>query len=205
MDDLLSRPSAAFAGMRLLAEGPLVDVALTVRALPPEGLDPVLVFDQTTGGVIDLDLRGSTADVIRRLTERAEAQAAQPSALKKNAGPSRGRGRPKLGVVAREVTLLPRHWEWLGEQPGGASLTLRRLVDQARKSGDGAEKSRSRQGTAYRFMQAIAGDLAGFEEASRALFAGDMQRLERSIAGWPQDVRDFTIRLAKGDEREGSN
>ncbi len=204
MDDLLSRPSAAFAGTRMIAEGPLVDVALAVRALPAESpAEPVLVFDQTNGGVIDLDLRGSTADVIRRLTERSrEAAVGKQSEAEKEATP-RGRGRPKLGVVAREVTLLPRHWEWLGDQPGGASQALRRLVEQARKAGDGAQRERSRQGTAYRFMQAMAGDLPGFEEASRALFAGDMPRFERCVAEWPEDVRDFALRLAKGDDHEG--
>lgn len=205
MTDLLSRPSAAFAGTRLIAEGPLVDVALAVRALAgQEAGEPVLVFDRTHGGVVDLDLRGSTADVIRRLTERSDAAPTQTRPKAGDMPPkARGRGRPRLGVVAREVTLLPRHWEWLGDQPGGASQALRRLVDQARKSGDGAERERSRQGTAYRFMQALAGDLPGFEEASRALFAGDMPRFERCIAGWPLDVRDFALRLAKGDDREG--
>ncbi|TDH36231.1 DUF2239 family protein [Pseudohoeflea suaedae] len=203
MTDLLSRPSAAFSGQQLIAEGALVDVALAVRALPLDGMAPVLVFDQTTGGVVDLDLRGSTADVIRRLTERAQAEGATSKASGEAQEAARGRGRPKLGVVAREVTLLPRHWEWLGEQPGGASQALRRLVDQARKAGDGADKDRSRQGIAYRFMQAIAGDLRGFEEASRALFAGDMPRFERSITAWPEDVRSFALRLAKGEGDDG--
>jgi len=198
--DLLSRPSAVRSGQDLIAEGPLVDVALTVRALPLDGMAPVLVFDRTTGGVIDLDLRGSTADVIRRLTERSQAESAASKSSAEAAKPSKGRGRPKLGVVAREVTLLPRHWEWLGEQPGGASQALRRLVEQARKAGDGADKDRSRQGVAYRFMQAMAGDLSGFEEASRALFAGDMARFERSVSGWPEDVRTFALRLARGEE-----
>mgnify|MGYP001627821936 FL=1 len=199
MPDFLSRPSAAFAGRTLIADGPLVDVALTVRALPVEGTEPVLVFDMTTGGVIDLDLRGTTADVVRRLTERAQTQAAPSAPKAGDETAPRGRGRPKLGVVAREVTLLPRHWEWLGAQPGGASQALRRLVEQARKSGVGAERNRSRQGAAYRFMQAIAGDLPGFEEASRALFAGDMPRFSRCIADWPEDVRAFSLRLAQGE------
>jgi uncharacterized protein len=201
MTDQLSRPSVAFAGTRVIAEGPLVDVALSVRALAADGSgEPVLVFDGLHGGVIDLDLRGSTADVIRRLNERSKEAAGGRTASRAEETKSRGRGRPKLGVVAREVTLLPRHWEWLGDQPGGASQALRRLVEQARKAGDGADRERSRQGTAYRFMQAMAGDFPGFEEASRALFAGDAARFERSIAGWPEDVRDFTLRLARGDE-----
>ncbi len=106
------------------------------------------------------------------------------------AGPSKpGPGRPKLGVVGREVTLLPRHWDWLSAQPGGASVTLRKLVEAARKQGQGEQKIRQTQDVAYRFMYAIAGDLPGFEEAARALYAWDLGRLEeidrRMAPGYP--------------------
>ena len=91
-------------------------------------------------------------------------------------------------MVAREVTLLPRHWEWLARQPGGASITLRRLVEAARKGDTGAADARARTEAAYRFMAAMAGDLPGFEEAARALFAGDRARLEIHMSQWPPDI-----------------
>jgi hypothetical protein len=171
----------AFDGHRLIATGPLADVALTVRAaIDGSGSGPVLTFDDATGRVIDLDLRGSVAEIVARLGEQVAP---------------RGRGRPKLGVVAREVTLLPRHWEWLATQPGGASVTLRRLVDEARRSGGGQSRFRAARDAAYRFMSAMAGDLAGFEEATRALFAGDRARLEQHGAAWPVDVCAYTLKL----------
>ena len=106
------------------------------------------------------------------------------------------RGRPKLGVVAREVTLLPRHWQWLAGQPGGASVTLRKLVDAARKADGAADAARMRAAAAYRFMAAIAGDLPGFEEAARDLFAADWAGLRRRVQDWPPDIQDQMMRLA---------
>ena len=126
---------------------------------------------------IDLDLRGSVGDVVRRFT------------------PAKTPGRPKLGVVAREVTLLPRHWAWLAEQPGGASVALRRLVETARKADDKAD-ARMAQAAAYRFMAAMAGDRPGFEEACRALFAGDAPKFLDQTETWPVDIRDYATRLA---------
>lgn len=110
----------------------------------------------------------------------------------------RGRGRPKLGVIGREVTLLPRHWEWLSAQPGGASVALRRLVDEARRSSAPARDARLAQERAYRVMSALAGDRPGYEEALRALFAGDRPRLEAHISDWPSDIREYTLHLAYG-------
>jgi hypothetical protein len=108
----------------------------------------------------------------------------------------RGPGRPKLGVVAREVTLLPRHWDWLNSQPGGASVTLRKLVEQARRASEGRDRVRQSQDAANRFMSAIAGDLPGFEEATRALFAANTGRFDECVASWPADVRDHARKLA---------
>ena len=116
----------------------------------------------------------------------------------------RGRGRPKLGVVAREVTLLPRHWEWLGAQPGGASVALRKLVDEARRASGDTDRARAARDAAYHFMSAMAGNLAGFEEASRALFADDRRRFVGLIAGWPDDIRDHIVKLAFSDRAEPS-
>lgn len=197
MTDFLSKPYAAFAGMRLIARGALVDVAVAAKMADTGNAEPLLVFDEATGGVVDLDLRGDTAEIVQRLTDRAKQDAAEtPRAPKNRSGPKRGRGRPKLGVVAREVTLLPRHWEWLGAQPGGASPALRRLVDQARRADGGETEARNMREAAYRFMVAIAGDLPGFEEATRALFANDRVRFAQQISDWPADVCDYAMHLA---------
>jgi hypothetical protein len=146
---------------------------------------PVFIFDDATGRVIDFDTRGTDAEVVARLAPAAE----EP----------RGRGRPKLGVVAREVTLLPRHWDWLSTQPGGASVALRKLVEQARRSSGDADRRRATQEAAYRFLSAVAGDLPGFEEAARALFAYDRRGFGDRIAAWPEDVRDHAVKLAFAD------
>nr|WP_115703208.1 DUF2239 family protein [Cupriavidus taiwanensis] len=194
-----------FDGHRRIASGPLPDNALALRrALDNGAAGPVLVFDDSTGRSIDLDTSGTVDELLERSTVRA-AQLAGPRPAageggKGGAGPQaaepRGRGRPKLGVVSREVTLLPRHWEWLAEQPGGASVALRKLVEQARRDHAGKDRSRAASERAYHFMVAIAGDLAGFEEASRALFANDLAGFARHIADWPADVREHALRLA---------
>lgn len=180
MSDPLSTACTAFAGTILFARGALVDVALAIKAAGDAG--PMLVFDDASGGVIDLDLSGSTADIVARLAAAPE--------------PARGRGRPRLGVVAREVTLLPRHWDWLARQPGGASAALRRLIDAARKSDAGQAEARAERERAYRFLHALAGDLPGYEAAIRALFAGDGAGLAAGMADWPADVRTHALALA---------
>lgn len=171
----------AFRGERRLAAGNALSVARAVRAAleaEPDG-PPVLVFDDATGKVVDLDLRGSDEELAWRLSP-----------------PPRGPGRPKLGVVAREVTLLPRHWEWLNAQPGGASVALRKLVDEARKGGEAKDRVRRAQETAYRVMLELAGDRPGYEEAVRALYAADCARFEALTADWPADVRDYAGAMA---------
>lgn len=193
--------ATAFEGCRLLSAGPLIEVALAVKRASQAGAsEPLLVFDDATGRVIDLDLRGSSADIATRLSQAPEAAKSPPAlpptaAAESPAEPS-GRGRPKLGVVGREVTLLPRQWEWLAVQPGGASVTLRKLVDEARRSGAARQKTRLAQEVAYKFLSAMAGDMPGFEEATRALFANNRIAFERQIADWPEDVRLYATRLA---------
>jgi uncharacterized protein len=187
----------AFMGARRLAVGNLEDVALAVKALVDQGeSSPVLVFDDTTSQVIDLDLRG-TADDVRQNLATLIARGARPAvAQERERSQPRGPGRPRLGVVAREVTLLPRHWEWLNTQPGGASAALRRLVDQARRANAGRDRLRWAQEAAYRFMSAMAGDEPGFEEATRALFAGRSDAFDALVDRWPADVRDHARTLA---------
>ncbi len=201
MTEILSKPCTAFRGSKRLSSGPLIEVALAVKNAVEQGAtDTLLAFDDETGRVIDFDLRGTKADIIARLLQpqSSNSEQARRKPSPDVAAEPRGRGRPKLGVIAREVTLLPRHWEWLAAQPGGASVALRKLVEEARRTGGVKQKTRAAQEAAYRFMSAMAGNLPGFEEAIRALFADDRARFEQHIAGWPGDVRDYAIALAFG-------
>ncbi|MBN9134858.1 MULTISPECIES: DUF2239 family protein [unclassified Phyllobacterium] len=208
MTDHLSRPCTAFDGTNLLLSGPLVEVALAVKNTSEEGdtSGPLLVFDDMTGRVVDLDLRGTKTDIIARLLQSSKdddgwQNASQPSREPEDGLPApapRGRGRPKLGVIAREVTLLPRHWEWLAEQSGGASVALRRLIDEARKAGGSETKTRAAQEAAYHFALAMAGNMPGFEDAIRALFAGNQTAFVERVSEWPTDVRQYAIKLAYG-------
>lgn len=194
----------AFDGHRCIASGALDVVALSVkRAVENGATAPVLIFDDTTGRSIDIDTRGSDAQVIERLTQSAGSPhgASLPDEADAGIGEPRGRGRPKLGVVPREVTLLPRHWEWLGAQPGGASVALRKLVEEARHAHGERDRRRLANERAYHFMSAMAGDMPHFEEATRALFANDQPRLHALIAAWPHDVRNHILTLASIEER----
>lgn len=181
----------AFEGHRRIAEGALAEVALKAKKAADRG-EPVLIFDGATSEPVEIDFRGTAKDVLARLQGTAIGDAApapQPE-------PPRGPGRPKLGVVAREVTLLPRHWDWLSAQPGGASVALRRLVDEARKANGGRDRKRARQEAAYRFMSAMGGNMTDFDEAARALFAGDLETLSRLTKPWAKDVRAHVLKLA---------
>lgn len=180
------RQTIAFYGHELVARGPLSEVAASVKALADRNPRvTVLVYDAATSEPIELDVRGTLAEVLSRLTPPTPAA-------------PRGPGRPRLGVVGREVTLLPAHWDWLQQQRGGASVTLRSLVDVARRRDSiGAHVRRARD-TAYRFMSQVGGDLTGFEEASRALFAGNAAVFGRETAAWPPAVRDHAHELARG-------
>jgi uncharacterized protein len=189
----------AFEGQRRLVSGPLAEVALAVKRAEQRDAERVAIFSDATGRAIDLDLRGSDDEIVARLP-------APPGPAAFEEPPPRGRGRPKLGVVAREVTLLPRHWEWLNTQPGGASVSLRKLVEAARRANGDRDRSRAARDAAYHFMSAMAGNLPGFEEASRALFADERPRLAALIAAWPDDIRDHIDRLAfSGDPVDPAN
>lgn len=186
----------AFEGDRRIAAGSLRDVALAAKELLDRRKDAsILVFDGMTGGPIDIDFRGTVADVLARLP--GSAGGAPASAEDAMPPTPRGPGRPKLGVIAREVTLLPRHWEWLGQQPGGASVALRRLVEEARRDSENRDRVRRAQDATYRFMSAMAGNKPHYEDAVRALFADESTRFEELIATWPADVRNYTLALAE--------
>ena len=173
----------AFEGAEIIASGALAHVAEQVKRVLDRGeRAPVLIFDDQTSELIEVDFRGTWADVAAKLPGALDA--------------ARGPGRPKLGVVAREVTLLPRHWEWLSSQPGGASVALRKLVEEARRANAGRDRIRQAQEAAYRFLSALAGNLPGFEEACRALFAGDSARFNSQTQAWPPGVRNHARELA---------
>ncbi|MBR1123325.1 DUF2239 family protein [Bradyrhizobium lablabi] len=191
----MTQSFTAFEGERRLVTGSLAEVALAIKRAGRRA-EPVLIFNDASGRSLDLDLRGSDDEIIARLPRTAPATPAP------EADPTepRGRGRPKLGVVAREVTLLPRHWEWLNAQPGGASVALRKLVDEARRVSGDRDRLRAARDAAYHFMSAMAGNFANFEEASRALFADDLRRFAGLVADWPVDVRDHIVKLAYSDQ-----
>jgi hypothetical protein len=183
-------PYIAFCDGKRLAAGSLVEVALAVKAaLAVDGTRQILIFDGRTSRPIDVDLRGDEAAIRERLMPVETATSPE------KVEPTRP-GRPKLGVVPREVTLLPRHWDWLASQPGGASVTLRKLVEAARRQHAGADDRRAAQESTYRFMAAMTGNEIGFEEAIRALFADDRTGFARLTEAWPSDLRQHILDLA---------
>ena len=187
----------AFEGSRGIACGPLREVALKVKAVyDARPLSRILVFNAQTSETIEIDWRGSAEQVLNRIPALAKDLAPPNEARQPELAAPAGPGRPRLGVVAREVTLLPRHWEWLSTQPGGASVALRKLVEQARRAASSADRIRQAQDATYRFMSVMAGCLDGFEEAARALFAADRSRFETLIAAWPADVGAHLRELA---------
>ncbi|MFZ4480461.1 MAG: DUF2239 family protein [Rhodoferax sp.] len=216
MNQWTNTQCTAFEGSRCIAQGELRHVALLAKAAfdrsPIDGTPlPVLIFNDATSDVIEQDWRGTVSDFQRRFDRMAQEQAhaEPPVSTEAMAGAeafaeaatqapplaTRGPGRPRLGVVAREVTLLPRHWEWLGTQPGGASVALRKLVELARRAGEVKDRLRQASAVAYKFMSTMAGNEPGFEEASRALFAGDRTAFELQTANWPADVQAHLKKL----------
>jgi uncharacterized protein len=176
----------AFSGYRRIATGDLQETILRTKACLDRGeMNQILIFEDQTGRQIDFDFRGTPDEVISRLASHPHfAPSNEPDK------PRTGPGRPKLGVVCREVSLLPRHWDWLQIQSGGASAALRRLVDEARKNQGGNDRTRGVREAVGKFMWAMAGNLPNFEEASRALYAGDQKQLELMMHDWPEDLRN---------------
>ena len=149
---------SAFSGFDQIASGTLAQVYDLASQTPDS-----LIFDQESGRLVDIDPRFPPQDD----------------------GPRPGR--PKLGVTPREITLLPRHWDWLATQPGGASVALRKLVEAA--SRDPKSRQRQRRDAAYRLATALVGNAPGYEEAMRALYAGAAEDFAAHIEAWPADVR----------------
>lgn len=182
----------AFGGTTRVARGPLEEILGALLAWTAAGRAELLVFDDASGQQVDLDLRGSLEEARARL-------AAHPYLVqqREQAAARSGPGRPKLGVVPREVTLLPRHWDWLAEQPGGASVTLRKLVEGAMRQDPDATRRRQAQDAAARFMSTMAGNLPGYEEALRAFYRHDLEGFAERIADWPTDLRDHALELVR--------
>ncbi len=181
----------AFQKSTRIAAGDLQQVAAKVKeTVDLQPAAAVLVFDSETSEVVELDLRGTLKDVLEKLTPP------EKNAEKSGEPPLQGRGRPKLGVVAREVTLLPRHWAWLNRQSGGASVALRKLVEEALRTHSKKDQLENGRAYAYRFMSVMAGDLPGFEEAARALFSGNELQFHAMVASWPADVQSHAKQLA---------
>ena len=179
----------AFEGHKILAQGSFAQVILKIKKhLGKEAHSSVLIFSDDTGKTMDFNFQGSEQDVQKRL----EVFMDQP--LDKDAS---GPGRPKLGVVSREVSLLPRHWEWLASQPGGASATLRKLIETAKKKSEDGQSDKQVQERTYRFMSALAGDLTGYEEALRALYKKDHKVFFAQTQSWPKDIRNFAHALSQ--------
>jgi hypothetical protein len=178
---------AAFAENRLVASGSLEDVLRATKKRADNSGKPVLIFEEASGRQVDFDLRGPIEDVLARTRNEAKP----------------GPGRPRLGVVSREVSLLPRHWDWLENQPNGASAAIRRLVDEARHNETGIERGRHLRNGVNRLLWSMAGDFANFEEVARAIDAREDSRLDGLMSSWPKDVREYVFRrlqLAKGIE-----
>ncbi|MHB1955686.1 MAG: DUF2239 family protein [Sulfobacillus sp.] len=189
--DLTQIACTAFLGERAIASGTLTHVVSTVKdALDDPYLSQVLIFDDAASQQLEIDFRGTKAAVLQRLSQHPDTGPAVS-----RAGPPRV-GRPKLGVVAGEVTLLPRHWEWLKSQPGGASVTLRKLVDEARHVREKQDTRRQAQEATYRFMTVMAGDFPHYEDALRALYKGDSARFYHLIRDWAPDIRDHIEELS---------
>ena len=179
----------AFRGQQQIAHGSLSELLQQIQSANIKD-ETVFIFNDRSGKRLDIHTHGDIASTLAVYPELAENHVVK------------SRGRPKLGVSAKEVTLLPRHWAWLATQPGGASATLRRLIDQARKTGEVADNKRQRHDRAYHFMYEIAGDLPDYEASLRALFADDEAAFTACIGSWPQDIRQYALRMAFGTDEE---
>ncbi|MCE2564816.1 DUF2239 family protein [Komagataeibacter sp. FNDCF1] len=192
-NEKLAARCTAFVGSKQVAAGTLVDVALALNPVVNAAQNPVLIFEDATGSVIDVELHGTTTELVSRLSSYGKMS---------DTPPEKRPGRPKMGVIAREITLLPRHWDWLAQQQGGASQTLRRLIDKARQEDGDETVIRLAHERTYRFMSALAGDYPQFEEASRALFARDFEKLGTILALWPEDVKIYVMKLLQDQPAE---
>lgn len=186
MDEL--QTYTAFKGNRLLVRGNLQEVAIKIKKHLGSAINSdILLISDASGKLMDINFQGTQQEVLKRL---------EPYISSEEAGTAGGPGRPKLGVVSREISLLPRHWEWLASQPGGASATIRTLVEEARKKSLGTHNLKSVQERVYKVMALLAGDAQGYEEALRALYKRDKKVFLQNIRDWPQDVKSYIMDLS---------
>ncbi len=189
MEPRIDRECTAFAGNKKVGSGHLLSVVeKSLEYLKKNKEAEIELFDNQTSELVEIDLRRKSETLLERL--QAEMERQNPE---KKVGP----GRPKLGVVSREIGLLPNQWEWLATQPGGASVTLRKLVEEARKKSRVKDEIRQSQNATYKFMTTKAGDFPNYEEALRSLFANDRKTFDRMVQTWPKDIREHIDFLAK--------
>ena len=179
----------AFEGHSLIAHGDLAEVVLKIKStIGKASISTILIFSDITGKTIDFNFHGSKQDILKRLEVYTSVE---------DAGLSSGPGRPKLGVVSREVSLLPRHWEWLATQRGGASATIRTLVEDAMKKSSSGQSVKQVQDRVYQIMSVLAGDLSDYEEALRAMYKKDKKSFLGFIEKWPNDVQHYLLKSSK--------
>jgi hypothetical protein len=187
MNTLNTKTCTAFEGVACIGSGDIAVAATRVKeAIDKDPHAEIHIFDDLTGELLELDFRGTVEDVLQRLPASDQPDKIEP----------RGPGRPKLGVVAREVTLLPRHWDWLNSQPGGASVALRKLVEIARRENAGQDQIRQARDASYKFMFIMAGDRPHYEEALRALYVGNQESFDFQIEKWPADIKAYARKLS---------
>jgi uncharacterized protein len=197
MDQIYPKSCTAFIGENCLASGDVREVAKKAKEATDKSKEnSILIFDDSNGETVELDLRGKVDDVLKRLDAAIAKFEKNLSAENEEPSGPKGPGRPRLGVISREVTLLPRHWDWLNNQPGGASVALRKLVEEARHANAGKDRIRHSQDAAYKFMSAMAGNLPGYEEAIRALFATNESGFKKAVASWPPDIKAYAVKLS---------
>lgn len=194
MNTSITQQASAFIGTKILKTGPLIEVVLAMKEeVTKDKFAQIMCFIDETGAMVDFDLSGTNEQVIAKLLANNPQNAIEEKETENKSAPKSGR--PKLGVIAREVTLLPRHWEWLGAQRGGASATLRRLVEMAAKESISVETRKNAQNATYRFLQNIAGDFENYEEVLRAIFADEFEKMRKLMQNWPQDIQNYAQKL----------
>ncbi len=178
----------AFLESKIFAKGSLKDLVLKIKKhLGKNENNSILIFSDSTGNTLDFNFKGSETEILKRLEMFVSQKPDEYS----------GPGRPKLGVISREVSLLPRHWEWLAAQSGGASVTIRRLIDESRKKSSTGESVKQVQEKTYKFLSVVAGDFEGYEEALRALYKRDREKFLKQMEKWPKDIQGYAMRLSE--------
>jgi hypothetical protein len=183
----------AFENHQRIAQGTLIEIATAIKKrLGKASHGDAILFSDATGKVMEINFQGNLKTVLQRL---AVFQTDTKNPETKNVETQPGPGRPKLGVVSREISLLPNQWEWLASQPGGASPVLRRLVDEARRKANTEPTPAQLQEKAYRFLSVIAGDLPLYEEALRALYQSDQKKFITAMKSWPEAISSYALAL----------